>query len=106
MLKHILSNAVDNAIRYSPPGSLVTLSLIADQQAFRLLVEDNGPGITETELQRVMEPFVRGENSCSQTSGTGLGLAIAEEAATQLGGTITLSNQASGGLLFCYRAPL
>ena len=70
-------------------------------------VGDRGPGIPETELPRVMEPFYRLEASRNRdTGGTGLGLAIAQQLAASIGATLTLRNREGGGLAAEVRLPL
>jgi signal transduction histidine kinase len=62
-------------------------------------IDDDGPGIPPERIGRMFEPFVRGEESrSSETGGAGLGLAIARAIIVALGGTVTLSNRAEGGL--------
>ena len=64
-----------------------------------IAVRDRGPGIAEAELERVLEPFVRLDDSRSrETGGAGLGLAIANELAGVLGGALRLRNREGGGL--------
>ncbi len=70
-------------------------------------VLDRGPGIAESELESVMQPFYRLENSRSRsTGGSGLGLAIAQQLASALGATLILSNRAGGGLAATLLLPL
>ncbi|HTY51284.1 MAG TPA: sensor histidine kinase N-terminal domain-containing protein [Steroidobacteraceae bacterium] len=76
-LDELMSNLIDNAIRYSPPHSAVTLSVSASPPT--LHVEDDGPGIPEEDQERVFERFYRG--STSEGEGCGLGLAIVREIA-------------------------
>ena len=62
-------------------------------------IEDDGPGLTEDELEAVFEPFHRGERSRSrETGGAGLGLTVARQAARGHGGDVTLANRPGGGL--------
>jgi signal transduction histidine kinase len=68
-----------------------------DELTIRVL--DDGPGVPETELERVFEPFYRLESSRNRaTGGTGLGLSIARDVAQAHGGSLTLANRSSGGL--------
>jgi len=67
--------------------------------AVRIVVEDEGPGIPEAQLEAVMKPFYRLETSRNRlTGGSGLGLYIARDLAARQGGTLTLANRAEGGL--------
>ncbi|WP_058913262.1 ATP-binding protein [Entomohabitans teleogrylli] len=96
-LRRIMTNLIDNALKFAGAAQ-ITLS--APQQGHvELHIRDNGPGIPESELQAVVEPFYRVETSRNRhTGGTGLGLAIASQLISQMAGTLTLSNQPQGGL--------
>jgi len=96
LLKRCLNNLIDNAIRYGERAKVV----IDDRGEFVLLrVQDEGPGISEPEQEKVFEPFYRIEGSRSRdTGGTGLGLSIARSIVERHNGTITLQNRLSGGL--------
>ena len=95
-LRRCIGNLVDNALRYGSRASIV----VEDGPAEVLLhVRDAGPGIAESELAQVFEPFYRGEASRSrETGGTGLGLGIARNIARAHGGDIRLRNLPGGGL--------
>jgi len=97
-LRVLVRNAVENAIRYTPAGGQVDVSLFAENGQVVLLVEDTGNGISVAELQRVFEPFYRGADNTEP--GNGLGLAISHEIAHRLGGVIRLYNRSQGGLVF------
>lgn len=101
-LRLIVKNALENAIKYSPAGSAITLQVREEKDTILIEVIDNGPGITPEEHERVFTPFYRLPGS--GPSGSGLGLSIALEAARQLGGEISLHVPESGhGLLFRYQ---
>jgi two-component system, OmpR family, sensor histidine kinase TctE len=85
LLEELLNNLIDNALRYCPEGSSVTLSVSATR-APELTLTDDGPGIPEAERERVFERFHRGANV--ETEGCGLGLAIVREIATVHGATV------------------
>ena len=89
LLHHILSNLVGNALRYSPAGTTVTVTLALAPEAFALTVADEGIGIPAEERERVFEPFVRGSN-VGAIGGTGLGLNIVKRYAELMGGRIEL----------------
>lgn len=89
MLAELISNLVDNALRYTPPGGIVTVTLARRQDDIILTVEDNGPGIAEAEREHVFERFYRIDSG--RHHGTGLGLAIVREIAIAIGADITLS---------------
>jgi two-component system OmpR family sensor kinase/two-component system sensor histidine kinase QseC len=101
----MLRNAVDNAIRYTPVGGEVTVRIGCENGYAILEVIDNGPGIPDSELERVFEAFYR--LSDHSQVGSGLGLAIARSIADQFKGSILLKNRTGGtGLVFTYRQRL
>ena len=93
-LREIVTNLVDNAIRYTQPGGIVTTRIVADGSRVNLTVEDNGPGIPPAERERVFQRFYRLNDSDSD--GCGLGLAIVKEFAEALGADVALRTPASG----------
>ncbi|UVK86520.1 HAMP domain-containing protein [Pseudomonas sp. B21-051] len=102
-LRRVLVNLTDNALKFAGAAQLQVD--IGDGLCIQIL--DRGPGIAETELQQVMQPFYRVENSRNRsTGGTGLGLAIAQQLAMALGGSLTLSNREGGGLCAELKLPL
>ena len=95
-LRRAVSNLIGNAVAY---GGGAEVELVADPGVLTITVENNGPGIPESELERVFEPFCRLEVSRSRrTGGVGLGLTIARQAVAEQAGTLTLANKAGGGL--------
>jgi two-component system sensor histidine kinase TctE len=104
MLHELVVNLVDNALRYTQRGGVVTVGIEAAEHAWILTVKDNGPGIPPAERQRVFERFYRVLGT--EAEGSGLGLAIALEIAQRSGGTIVLSEASeTGGLLVSVRLP-
>ena len=94
-LQALVRNAIDNAVRYTPSGGTVDVTIARDgPDAVFSSVEDTGPGIAEADRERVFEPFVRVLGS--HESGSGLGLAIARTAAQELGGSIALARRSDG----------
>ena len=95
-LRRALRNLLENAAAY---GRRATVRIERDDAEIRIVVEDEGRGIPEADLERVFEPFVRLEASRSRdTGGSGLGLAIARSIIRGHGGDIALLNRAEGGL--------
>lgn len=96
-LRRVLVNLVDNALNFAGAAEIAVEPAMAGQLSIKVL--DRGPGIAESELAHVMEPFYRIESSRNRdTGGTGLGLAIAQQLALANGGSLTLSNRDGGGL--------
>ncbi|NLE23248.1 MAG: cell wall metabolism sensor histidine kinase WalK [Actinobacteria bacterium] len=104
-LVQVLRALIDNAIKYSPPGSSVRLSSAVEDQEAVLVVADDGPGISRSELPHVFERFHRGREERSTTTGAGLGLSIAHELTEMMGGTISAESPADGGARFTVRLP-
>ncbi|HEV7659425.1 MAG TPA: ATP-binding protein [Allosphingosinicella sp.] len=97
LLRRALRNLIENGVRH---GGGARVAVRAEGDAIALDVTDEGPGIPEADLERVLEPFVRLEASRNrETGGSGLGLALARSAAQAHGGSLTLANRAEGGLL-------
>lgn len=99
-------NITDNAIKYSPEGGFVKMSLEKGDGEVIVRVEDNGPGIPEAEKEHIFERFYRLDDSRARdTGGTGLGLAIAKEAVTMHGGKIEVSSEGEVGSIFSIHLP-
>ncbi|WP_323049322.1 sensor histidine kinase [Caballeronia mineralivorans] len=94
LLDDLLSNLVDNALKYTPAGGRITVSAGERNGSPYLAVEDNGPGIPEAEHQRVRQRFYRLPNSPGH--GSGLGLAIVDEIAQLYGASMSIGPGASG----------
>ena len=93
-LREIVMNLVDNAIRYTPAGGVVTTRIASNPTTVVLTVEDNGPGIAEDERERVFQRFYRIDDSDSD--GCGLGLSIVKEFAAALSARVALRTPQSG----------
>ncbi|MGC1817470.1 MAG: ATP-binding protein [Casimicrobiaceae bacterium] len=96
LLRRCVSNLVDNAVNY---GGGAEIHVDDDSSGLTFRVRDHGPGIPDSETEKVFEPFYRLEGSRSrETGGTGLGLSIARSIARGHGGDVRLRNHESGGL--------
>lgn len=91
----VLQNLVDNAVRHGRDGGQVMVELHEDREGSMLRVADDGPGIAESDRERVFERFWRGRGQ--EAPGSGLGLAIVREAAARLGGEVSLDTGLRGG---------
>ena len=87
-LSILVKNLVDNAIRYTPPGGRIDLAVRKLDEATLFEIEDSGPGIPESERDRVFDPFYRTLDN--DEMGSGLGLSIVETIAQRLGATVEL----------------
>ncbi|MFC7589754.1 ATP-binding protein [Nonomuraea antimicrobica] len=93
LLAQVLSNLLDNAVRHSPPGGVVTVRGEADGSGIRLTVDDQGPGIPSSARGRVFERFSRLDaGRAADSGGAGLGLAIVKEIVELHGGSIRIDD--------------
>lgn len=97
MLSELLSNLIDNAIRYSPVGGMITVRCGENGGRAFIEVEDNGPGIPEASRKKVLERFYRLPGSSG--NGCGLGLAIVQEISELHGANLILKDGISGGAM-------
>lgn len=105
LLHRALDNILRNAIRHSPTGTEIRMACTVTDGRLSLSIADRGPGVPASDLERIFEPFVRGETA--QTgSGYGLGLAIARRVVNAHGGRISAHNRESGGLEIRIELPL
>ncbi len=103
----LISNLVENAIKYNHENGWVRVSLDADHQAFKLTIEDSGLGIPEDSIAHVYERFYRVDKSHSrEIGGTGLGLAICRKIVMMHHGTIDLTSREGEGTTFVVTIPL
>lgn len=101
-----LFNLLDNAVKYSDPGSVVTVAVRRVGNWVELSVADDGPGIPERDRERIFERFYRVDRARSrETGGTGLGLAIVRHVATNHGGVVTVDSLEGEGSKFTLRLP-
>ena len=104
-MRRALTNLIDNAIKYSPDGGTVAISVQQDSRCVRITVSDEGIGIPADEATNLFEAFQRASNVGS-LPGTGLGLAIAKQAVERHGGRIRLLPRRGVGTTFMVEFPL
>lgn len=105
LLERALDNVIANAIKFSPPHSVVEIDVSHRQPCAELRIRDRGPGVPEDELELLFRPFFRGTNA-AQAGGHGLGLAIVQRVLQTHGGDVAARNLADGGLEIMMRLPL
>ncbi|MEB3260512.1 MAG: HAMP domain-containing sensor histidine kinase [Cyanobacteriota bacterium] len=105
-LRRLLENLLNNALRFSPPGGMVTLGLRRWRGQALLWVEDQGPGIPPERRERVFERFWQADPSRGEASHHGLGLAIAQAIARAHGGALRVEAAAGGGCRMVCELPL
>ena len=106
-MEEVLTNLVDNAVKYSPKGGRISVSGRTDAGSVRVTVSDEGIGIPRRELGRVFERFRRGEDSqVLKVRGMGLGLYICRSIVEAHGGQIEVASEAGKGSQFTFTLPL
>jgi signal transduction histidine kinase len=97
-VRQALDNLLDNALRHTPPGGVVSVAAATQDGAITFVVDDSGPGFPPELLDRVFVPFSRGASADREASGgAGLGLAIVQAIAAGHGGTVSATNRSEGG---------
>ncbi len=99
-LERAITNLLDNAVKFSPPGGRIKVRLVGD----RLRISDEGPGIAEADLPHVFDRFYRSDKART-TPGSGLGLSIVAQTIKSHGGWVKAGRAASGGAEFTVRLP-
>ena len=102
LLHSAVENVVRNALRHTPLGTQVEISLKANNGVAHLRIRDDGPGVPGEDLQNIFEPFHRGTRS----KGTGVGLAVTQRVVTHLNGQVSARNDSRGGLCVDMELPL
>jgi two-component system sensor histidine kinase KdpD len=105
LIERVLCNLVENAGKYTPPGSIVTVSAHLHDAWLNIVVADNGRGLPPGQEETMFDKFTRGERE-SAKPGVGLGLSICRAIVEAHGGTIRAGNQPHGGAAFVFTLPL
>ncbi len=98
--RSIFSNLLNNAIKYSPEGSMISFKYYIDKKSKVISVKDNGYGIEKKSIHRIFERFYRSSKARAHTKGTGLGLALVKQLSTRIGCNITVQSQINRGTEF------
>lgn len=107
LLERTLTNLLENAIRYSPAGSSVLLSLRTAEGSVECCIQDQGEGIRAEDQQRIFDPFQRAQNANGHhRRGTGLGLSFVMVVAEKHHGSVSVESEPGRGSRFCLRIPL
>ena len=107
LIRHIMSNLLGNAAKYSPPDAHISVTITTNDtdNSVEVCVRDQGIGIPSDYQKRMFEPFTRAKN-VDQVSGTGLGLAIVKTSVDLHGGAITVDSSENEGTAFTFSLPL
>jgi two-component system sensor histidine kinase TctE len=103
-LREMIGNLIDNALRYTPPGSEITLALEVTQDTATMTIKDNGPGVSGDLLDRLHQPFERGGRQ--DTEGSGLGLSIVDSIARRHHAILDVRSPPGTGLEVTVRFPV
>jgi two-component system sensor histidine kinase KdpD len=107
LFEQVLFNLIDNAAKYAPAGTTITLRARRESGTVRIMVMDEGPGLPDEDREKIFDKFYRVRAGDSQRAGTGLGLAIARGFMEAMGGTITAANRSDGpGAVFTLSLPV
>ena len=104
LIGQVLTNLIDNALKYTPAGTPIEISAATHPEGLRICLADRGPGIGAGEEQRVFEKFYRARPE-GAPGGVGLGLTICRAVVEAHGGRIWAENRADGGARFCFVLP-
>jgi signal transduction histidine kinase len=105
-LRSIVDNLIENAAKYAPEGTSISLMVEAGREGWRVSVSDEGPGIASDDQERIFERFFRsGNEETRKAKGTGLGLYIVKRLAQALGGAVTVRNRRPHGAIFAVSFP-
>ena len=106
LIHRAVENVIRNAIKYSPSGSSVAVEIRQEVSQLIISILDRGPGVADSELELIFEPFFRSNSSENSADGHGLGLAIARRVIESHGGMIRASNRVGGGLNVVIMIPI
>ena len=108
LVRRMLGNLIDNAVRHAPPGTTVHVALAHSEGKYVVTVRDSGGGIPEEQRVRIFERFHRAESpgAPDDGAGAGLGLALARWIARTHGGDLDLTDTSSAGSTFTVWLPL
>ncbi|MFT6243137.1 MAG: signal transduction histidine kinase [Akkermansiaceae bacterium] len=103
-IQQALINLLDNAIKFSPEGGMVRVTLSSDARGWQLMIEDQGPGVPAADRERIFERFTRlGNELRREEQGTGIGLSIVKHIAEAHRAQIRVENHADGGARFTFQ---
>jgi signal transduction histidine kinase len=105
LLQAVLSNLLDNAIKFSREDGIIVLTLIFEGDQIVITIRDEGMGIAEADLPHVFEPFMRGRNA-EHIKGAGMGLAIVKNTVEVMGGLVEIRSEVDAGTTVSVQLPL
>jgi two-component system sensor histidine kinase KdpD len=106
LIEQVLHNLLENAVRYTPHSALIAIRALTGDGVVKLQVSDFGPGIAESEREKVFERFFRGSQATKSDGGVGLGLTICRAVVRAHGGRIAIRERQGGGTLVEFTLPV
>ena len=107
LIEQVIINLVDNAVKYTPEGSVVKIKVYGNKNNVYFEISDNGPGINKNDIDHLFETFYKGnKNNADSRRGVGLGLAICKSIVLAHGGDIKVRNNEAGGAKFIFTLPV
>lgn len=107
LIEQVIINLVDNAVKYTPEGSVVKIKVYRNKNNVYFEISDNGPGINKNDIDHLFETFYKGnKNNADSRRGVGLGLAICKSIVLAHGGDIKVRNNEAGGAKFIFTLPV
>jgi signal transduction histidine kinase len=105
-LRQVLLNFLENAVKYGPPGQTITVGARREGDRVRIWVDDEGPGVAESERADIWNAFQRGRSAeRSGQGGSGIGLAVVRDLVLQHGGSVSVDTAPGGGARFVVELP-
>jgi two-component system sensor histidine kinase KdpD len=106
-MDQVLTNLIENAIRYTPPGTPIEISVQLAGEEMRISIADYGPGIPPNDRERIFDKFYRVLGTQRKgREGSGLGLAVCRGLVEAHGGHIWVENREEGGAIFRFTLPI
>ncbi|MEY2567365.1 MAG: hypothetical protein QOE35_1894 [Actinomycetota bacterium] len=105
-VERVVTNLLSNAAKFSPPQSVISITLSQQGEAAVLMVDDTGPGVAEGDRDHVFERFYRGASAAAvSTRGAGIGLAVVKDVVERMGGSVSVEPAPGGGARFVVMLP-
>lgn len=106
LIERLLRNVIGNGIRYTPPGGRVRIETLHNGGKIRVMVSDSGVGIPADEIEKVRQPFYRGNATKETTKGSGIGLLVASKVARLHGGDLKILSRVGEGTVVVFEVPV
>ena len=105
LIRQVLVNLIGNALKFTPEGGGITVTLAEAESSVEVRIADTGPGIPQHDIHRIFREFYRSRETASHQEGTGLGLTIVRHIINLHGGNVEARQRLGGGSVFTFRVP-